>query len=89
MAKKEGRLLTKKQKEQKAAAEIRRKALLASGVIIEGLQQADTPAPKKVGARKKARKSLDGFAFDEPVESPRRSLVRCLFFLRLMLIYSF
>lgn len=39
MAKKEGRLLTKKQKEDQRAAEIRRQALLASGVQIEGLQQ--------------------------------------------------
>ncbi|GJJ07759.1 hypothetical protein Clacol_001964 [Clathrus columnatus] len=36
---KEGKLLTKKQKEEKAAAEIRKKALLESGVKIEGLQQ--------------------------------------------------
>jgi translation initiation factor 5B len=39
LAKKEGRLLTKKQKEDQRAAEIRRQALLASGVQIEGLQQ--------------------------------------------------
>ncbi|KAG1715673.1 hypothetical protein ID866_1477 [Astraeus odoratus] len=39
LAKKEGRLLTKKQKEEKAAAELRRQALLASGVHVEGLQQ--------------------------------------------------
>lgn len=58
--KKEGRLLTKKQKEERTAAEIRRKALLESGVKIEGLQQqqngqAAGGAPKKVvyGSRKK------------------------------------
>jgi len=61
--KKEGKLLTKKQKEERAAAEIRRKALLASAnVQIEGLQQQQngqagpsTGAPKKVvyGSRKK------------------------------------
>ena len=55
MAKKEGRLLTKKQKEERAAAELRKQALLASGVHIEGLQQASASAPKKVvyGNRKK------------------------------------
>jgi translation initiation factor 5B len=58
LAKKEGRLLTKKQKEEKAMAEIRKQALLASGVQIEGLQQASgsgAPAVKKVvyGNRKK------------------------------------
>ncbi|KAG6845831.1 hypothetical protein H0H87_002519 [Tephrocybe sp. NHM501043] len=56
LAKKEGRLLTKKQKEEKQMAEIRKQALLASGVQIEGLQQqAGAGAPKKVvyGNRKK------------------------------------
>lgn len=57
LAKKEGRLLTKKQKEEKAAAERRRQALIASGVQIEGLQQASGApfAGKKVvyGSRKK------------------------------------
>ncbi|KAG6853716.1 hypothetical protein C0991_002132 [Blastosporella zonata] len=56
LAKKEGRLLTKKQKEDKHMAEIRKQALLASGVQIEGLQQpAGAGAPKKVvyGNRKK------------------------------------
>ena len=51
-------MLTKKQKEEKHLAEIRKQALLASGVQIEGLQQASgngTPAVKKVvyGNRKK------------------------------------
>ncbi|KAG8218255.1 hypothetical protein J3R82DRAFT_3865 [Butyriboletus roseoflavus] len=57
LAKKEGRLLTKKQKEEKAAAERRRQALIASGVQIEGLQQPSgvPSASKKVtyGSRKK------------------------------------
>lgn len=56
LAKKEGRLLTKKQKEERQMAEIRRQALLASGVQIEGLQQpSGSNAPKKVvyGSRKK------------------------------------
>ncbi|THH32167.1 hypothetical protein EUX98_g2032 [Antrodiella citrinella] len=56
LAKKEGRLLTKKQKEELRAAELRKQALLASGVQIEGLQQpsGDQPARKVVyGGRKK------------------------------------
>ncbi|GLB33308.1 putative translation-initiation factor 2 [Lyophyllum shimeji] len=56
LAKKEGRLLTKKQKEEQRMAEIRKQALLASGVQIEGLQAPSTNgAPKKVvyGSRKK------------------------------------
>jgi translation initiation factor 5B len=39
LAKKEGRLLTDKQKKDKAQAEIARKALIASGVRIEGLDR--------------------------------------------------
>jgi translation initiation factor 5B len=50
-------LLTKKQKEEKAAAELRKQALLKSGVQIEGLQVPSSAAPagKKVvyGSRKK------------------------------------
>jgi translation initiation factor 5B len=56
VAKKEGRLLTKKQKEEQRAAEIRKQALLASGVQIEGLQQqGSAPAAKRpiYGNRKK------------------------------------
>ncbi|KAG1787654.1 uncharacterized protein HD556DRAFT_1246519, partial [Suillus plorans] len=55
LAKKEGRYMTKKQKEEKAAAELRRQALLASGVQIEGLQQQAGIPSKKVafGNRKK------------------------------------
>lgn len=48
LARKEGRLLTKKQKEEKAAAERRKQALLASGVQIQGLQNQNAGAPKKV-----------------------------------------
>lgn len=37
--------MTKKQKEERAAAELRRQALLSSGVHVEGLQQpSDSPA---------------------------------------------
>ncbi|KAI0676694.1 hypothetical protein C8Q78DRAFT_1141729 [Trametes maxima] len=47
--KKEGKLLTKKQKEEQRAAELRKQALLASGVQIEGLQQGGgEQRPKKV-----------------------------------------
>ncbi|KAL4241296.1 translation initiation factor 5B [Abortiporus biennis] len=56
LAKKEGRLLTKKQKEEQRAAELRKQALLASGVQIEGLQQAQGATGKKkvvYGNRKK------------------------------------
>ncbi|KAG2345013.1 hypothetical protein BDR05DRAFT_998624 [Suillus weaverae] len=47
--------MTKKQKEEKAAAELRRQALLASGVQIEGLQQHAGISARKVafGNRKK------------------------------------
>lgn len=49
LAKKEGRLLTPKQKAEKAAAEARLQALLASGVKVEGLQSgAGAAKPKKV-----------------------------------------
>ncbi|KAG9127764.1 hypothetical protein FRC07_009889 [Ceratobasidium sp. 392] len=55
--KKEGKLLTAKQKAEKQAAEIRRQALLQSGVKIEGLQsgEAGASAPKRVvyGNKKK------------------------------------
>ncbi|KAI0829268.1 hypothetical protein BC628DRAFT_1337291 [Trametes gibbosa] len=45
--KKEGKLLTKKQKEDQRAAELRRQALLASGVQIEGLQQGSAEQRSK------------------------------------------
>ncbi|KAG5643584.1 hypothetical protein DXG03_000637 [Asterophora parasitica] len=64
LAKKEGRLLTKKQKEEKQMAEIRKQALLASGVQIEGLLQPSGSAPtaKKVvyGNRKKKGPAVKG-----------------------------
>lgn len=73
-AKLEGRLLTKKQKEEKAAAEIRKKALLESGVKIQALQQQQhassngSAAPKKVvyGNRKK-KGPVAPSAKEEPV----------------------
>ncbi|KAJ3479048.1 hypothetical protein NLI96_g9333 [Meripilus lineatus] len=77
LAKKEGRLLTKKQKEEQRAAELRKQALLASGVQIEGLQQQSSGQPtKKVvyGNRKKkvapASSTGSGPATREP--SPTR-----------------
>ncbi|KAJ4491720.1 hypothetical protein C8R41DRAFT_833842 [Lentinula lateritia] len=62
LAKKEGRLLTRKQKEEKAAAEIRKQALLASGVQIEGLQQSSNMPTKKVvySNRKKKGPTTNG-----------------------------
>lgn len=47
--------MTKKQKEDQRAAELRKQALLASGVVVEGLQQQAVDKPKKVvyGNRKK------------------------------------
>lgn len=46
--------MTKKQKEEQRAAEIRKQALLASGVQIEGLQQSSGPAKRPIyGNRKK------------------------------------
>lgn len=47
--------MTKKQKEEQRAAEIRRQALIASGVQIEGLQQTSAPSKRPLyGNRKKA-----------------------------------
>lgn len=58
--KKEGKLLSKKQKEEKATAEVRRKALLESGIVkVEGLRQRSNSqangTPKKIthGSRKR------------------------------------
>lgn len=56
LAKKEGRYMTKKQKEEKAAAELRRQALLASGVQIEGLQQQAGISVKKAAFGNKKKK---------------------------------
>ncbi|KAH8985877.1 hypothetical protein EDB92DRAFT_2091451 [Lactarius akahatsu] len=61
LAKKEGRLLTKKQKEDQRAAEIRRQALLASGVQIEGLHQSGAPTKRPVyGNRKRGGPAKSG-----------------------------
>ena len=61
MARKEGRLLTKKQKEERALAEIRKKALLASGVQIEGLQQGGGDRGKRpVYGNKKKKPGFGG-----------------------------
>ncbi|KDQ65102.1 hypothetical protein JAAARDRAFT_117006 [Jaapia argillacea MUCL 33604] len=62
VAKKEGRLLTKKQKEEKAAADRRRQALLASGVQIEGLAQPSGGTTKKVVYDNRKRKPAAGAA---------------------------
>ncbi|KAG6885491.1 hypothetical protein C0993_001098 [Termitomyces sp. T159_Od127] len=73
LAKKEGRLLTKKQKEERQMAEIRKQALLASGVQIEGLQQpASTAAPKKVvyGNRKKKGPAAKDVVLKDPSSAP-------------------
>lgn len=70
--------MTKKQKEEKAAAEIRKQALLGSGVRIEGLER-DTngaPPPRKVvyGSRKKkgtgAAAKEASPAPEEPTQTP-------------------
>lgn len=72
LAKREGRYLTKKQKEEKAAAEIRRQALLASGVQIEGLQQqAGISAKKVVFSNRKKKGPLAKEASPSPVPESR------------------
>lgn len=67
LAKKEGRYMTKKQKEEKAAAELRRQALLASGVQIEGLQQQAGTSVKKAAFSNRKKK---GPLAKEPSASP-------------------
>ncbi|KAI5479790.1 hypothetical protein MNV49_002602 [Pseudohyphozyma bogoriensis] len=56
---KEGKLLTPKQKAEKAAAEARLKALMASGAVVAGLNRGEeegaAPAPKRVVYAKKKR----------------------------------
>lgn len=59
--------MTKKQKEEKAAAELRRQALLASGVQIEGLQQQSGTSVKKAAFSNKKKK---GPLAKEPSASP-------------------
>lgn len=71
LARKEGRLLSEKQRKEKQMAEIRRKALLASGVQVEGLQQQQgdgLQAPRKVvyGNRKKKGLNSKDSARDSP-----------------------
>ncbi|KAG1739943.1 uncharacterized protein EDB91DRAFT_1082308 [Suillus paluster] len=72
LAKKEGRYLTKKQKEEKAAAELRRQALLASGVQIEGLhQQAGVSAKKVVSGNRKKKGPIAKEASASPAPESR------------------
>ncbi|KAI0260503.1 hypothetical protein BC834DRAFT_900115 [Gloeopeniophorella convolvens] len=72
LAKKEGRLLTKKQKEDQRAAEIRKQALLASGVQIEGLQQPGAPSKRPVYRnRKKGPTNRDSPAPDSAPQTPQ------------------
>ncbi|OCB84360.1 hypothetical protein A7U60_g8344 [Sanghuangporus baumii] len=52
-AKKEGRYLTPKQKEEQRRAELRKQALLASGVQIEGLARGEKSKRPVYGNRKK------------------------------------
>ncbi|KAL5527046.1 hypothetical protein ACEPAG_5837 [Sanghuangporus baumii] len=52
-AKKEGRYLTPKQKEEQRRAELRKQALLASGVQIEGLSKSEKQKRPVYGNRKK------------------------------------
>lgn len=73
---KEGKILTKKQREEQRAAEIRKQALLASGVVIEGLQQqqtrGSTAAPKKFTYGSKKKKTQTGTSTKEstPISTP-------------------
>ncbi|WVQ70320.1 uncharacterized protein L199_008546 [Kwoniella botswanensis] len=58
-AKAEGRALTPAQKREKAAAEARKQAMLASGMVVAGLQDGAAPEAKKkvvYGNRKKQQK---------------------------------
>ncbi|KAG8797130.1 hypothetical protein FRC16_009193 [Serendipita sp. 398] len=61
LARKEGRLLTDKQRKEKQLAEIRRQALIQAGAVVEGLAKKDgepSGAPKKVVYGKHKGKSL-------------------------------
>ncbi|KAG8763881.1 hypothetical protein FRC11_010001 [Ceratobasidium sp. 423] len=73
--KKEGKLLTAKQKAEKQAAEIRRQALLQSGVKIEGLQSSGGAgsAPKKVVYGSKKKKPAPGPKDSSTVASSDRA----------------
>ncbi|KAL5637144.1 hypothetical protein ACGC1H_000957 [Rhizoctonia solani] len=74
--KKDGKLLTAKQKAEKQAAEIRRQALLQSGVKIEGLQSGGATAstPKKVVYGNKKKKPAPGPKDGSTVASSERAL---------------
>ncbi|KAH7344044.1 hypothetical protein B0J17DRAFT_645130 [Rhizoctonia solani] len=73
--KKEGKLLTAKQKAEKQAAEIRRQALLQSGVKIEGLQSGGGvgSAPKKMVYGNKKKKPAPGPKDSSTVASSERA----------------
>lgn len=69
--------MTKKQKEEQRAAEIRKQALLASGVVIEGLQQqptggSGTASKKFTYGSKKKRTPQTGTSTKEstPISTP-------------------
>ncbi|KAJ1308396.1 hypothetical protein OPQ81_004102 [Rhizoctonia solani] len=72
---KEGKLLTAKQKAEKQAAEIRRQALLQSGVKIEGLQSGGGAgsATKKVVYGSKKKKPAPGPKDSSTVASSERA----------------
>jgi translation initiation factor 5B len=80
LAKKEGRFLTKKQKEDQRAAEIRRQALLASGVQIEGLQQPGALPKRPIyGNRRKGGHAKDSSpAPDSLPQTPEPPLPKAL-----------
>ncbi|KAF8335036.1 uncharacterized protein EI90DRAFT_3049253 [Cantharellus anzutake] len=56
LAKKEGRYLTDKQKKERARAEAQKKALLASGVRIQGLEEGASAPGKRVVYETRKRK---------------------------------
>ncbi|KAG8854709.1 hypothetical protein FRB96_007394 [Tulasnella sp. 330] len=75
-ARKEGKLLTDKQKRDRAAAEVRRQAILASGVKIAALEdKEDAPtAPKKFSyAKKGGKKPVAGTSATERQASAPQS----------------
>jgi translation initiation factor 5B len=71
LARKEGRLLTKKQKEEQKMAEIRKQALLASGVQIEGLQQGGASTKKVVYGSRDRKKKGPAAKDDSPAPESR------------------
>ncbi len=64
--------MTKKQKEERAMAELRKQALLASGVQIEGLQQSQSggSGPKKVVYGNKKKNAKKDNATDSRPRTP-------------------